>query len=241
MVTADFNRINIQPGDRVLDIGCGDGRHAGDLAQMDGLTIVAADMNIIDLKQIHRRIEYLEELDIRGDSTLTMTVADITALPFDDFCFDHVICAEVMEHVPNDETAASELIRVLKPGGNLIVSVPRFYPEKICWMLSEEYYNSNGGHIRIYTRKQITAIFERLGMRPWSSHFAHSLHTPYWWLKCLLGLNSEDAMPVHIYKRFLTWDIMEKPWITRMADRLLNPVLGKSLVLYFKKMNESLK
>jgi SAM-dependent methyltransferase len=235
MVTVDFNRINIQPGDRILDIGCGDGRHAGDLAQMDGVTIIASDMNLLDLKQIHSRVEYLEELEIRGDSTLAMTTSDITALPFDDQCFDHVICAEVMEHIPDDSAAARELIRVLKPGGNLIVSVPRFYPEKICWLLSEEYYNSDGGHIRIYTQQQITEIFERLGLKQWSSHFAHSLHTPYWWLKCLLGLNQEDSLPVSLYKRFLTWDIMEKPWITRLTERLLNPLIGKSLVVYFKK------
>jgi ubiquinone/menaquinone biosynthesis C-methylase UbiE len=235
MVTVDFNRINIKPGDRVVDIGCGDGRHAGDLAQTDGLTIVAADMSIQDLAQIRNRIEYLEELDIRGNSSLVMTAADITTLPFDDACFDHVICAEVMEHIPDDAAAARELIRVLKPGGNLIVSVPRFYPEKICWMLSEEYYNSDGGHMRIYTQKQITDLFKNRGLKQWSFHFAHSLHTPYWWLKCLLGLSRDDALPINLYKRFLTWDIMEKPWITRLADRMLNPVLGKSLVIYFKK------
>jgi SAM-dependent methyltransferase len=236
MVTVDFKRINIRPGDRVFDIGCGDGRHAGDLAQMDGVTIIASDMNLIDLQQIHSRIEYLEELDIRGDSALAMTAADITALPFDDECFDHIICAEVMEHIPDDASAARELIRVLKPGGNLIASVPRFYPEKICWMLSKDYYNSDGGHIRIYTQKQITALFESFGLKHWSFHFAHSLHTPYWWLKCLLGLNRDDALPVTLYKRFLTWDIMEKPRITRFADRMLNPMLGKSIVVYFKKV-----
>jgi ubiquinone/menaquinone biosynthesis C-methylase UbiE len=235
MVTVDFNRINISRGDTILDIGCGDGRHAGDLAQMNGITIVASDMNIQDLIQIQNRMEYLEELEIRGDSNLSMIAADITSLPFEDACFDHVICAEVMEHIPDDMAAARELIRILKSGGNLIVSVPRFYPEKICWMLSEEYYSSDGGHIRIYTQQQITAIFEDLGLRQCSSHFAHSLHTPYWWLKCLLGLKREDALPVTLYKRFLTWDILEKPWITRFTDSLLNPVLGKSLVVYFKK------
>ena len=45
----------------------------------------------------------------------------------------------------------------------------------------------------------------------------------------------EDSVLVNIYHRMLTWDIMEKPKITRSIDMLLNPLLGKSLVLYFKK------
>ena len=141
-----------------------------------------------------------------------------------------------MEHIPDDATAAEELIRVLKPGGNLIVSVPRYYPEKICWILSKEYYNTEGGHIRIYKKNQIAALFKNHGLIQWASHYAHSIHAPYWWLKCLLGLNRKDSLPVNLYHRFLTWDIMEKPWLTRFIDALLNPVLGKSLVIYFQKI-----
>ncbi len=235
MVTVDFKRIRIKPGHRILDMGCGDGRHAADLAQMDDICIIASDRSMEDLRQVPKRIEYLEDLDIRGNSRISLTVSDITSLPFDDACFDHVICAEVMEHIADETAAAMEMYRVLKSGGNLIVSVPRYYPEKICWRLSKDYGNSSGGHIRIYTRKQITALFENLGLKPWTYHFAHSLHTPYWWLKCLAGLDQENSLPVSLYKRFLTWDIMEKPWLTKTADRLLNPVLGKSLVIYFKK------
>ncbi|MEZ4579479.1 MAG: hypothetical protein R2875_16150 [Desulfobacterales bacterium] len=50
-----------------------------------------------------------------------------------------------MEHIPEETTAARELVRVLKPGGSLVVSVPRWLPEKICWKLSKSYYNANGG------------------------------------------------------------------------------------------------
>ncbi|MBA4369929.1 MAG: SAM-dependent methyltransferase, partial [Desulfobacterium sp.] len=56
--------------------------------------------------------------------------------------------------------------------------------------------------------------------------------------KCFVGPTREDSVVVNLYKRFLTWDIMKKPLITRWIDRLLNPIVGKSLVLYFTKQPE---
>ena len=73
------------------------------------------------------------------------------------------------------------------------------------------------------------------GLRLWAVHWAHSLHTPYWWLKCVVGPQRKDHLLVNLYHRFLTWDIMHQPQITRFFDKLLNPLLGKSLVLYFIK------
>jgi hypothetical protein len=140
-----------------------------------------------------------------------------------------------MEHIPRHKKAVEEAIRVLKPKGNLVVSVPRYFPERICWALSDEYFNANQGHIRIYRKPGLVAMLEREGVRIWAEHFAHSLHTPYWWLKCLVGPTRDDSKVVNLYHRFLTWDIMEKPRLTKTLDRLLNPFMGKSLVLYFKK------
>jgi len=122
---------------------------------------------------------------------------------------------------------------------DLVVSVPRCWPERICWSLSDEYYNANQGHVRIYKNKDLVSLFESNGAKKWAGHFAHSLHTPYWWLKCLVGPTRDDSSPVNLYNRFLTWDIMKKPWITRFIDYLLNPILGKSIVLYFRKMKPS--
>jgi SAM-dependent methyltransferase len=140
-----------------------------------------------------------------------------------------------MEHIPADRKAAEELVRVLKPDGSLVVSVPRYYPESICWRLSSEYFSANGGHVRIYRKSEIIRLFGNAGARFRFSHHAHSLHTPYWWLKCWVGPAREDQALVRRYHQLLTWDIMKKPRITRLLDTLLNPVLGKSLVLYFRK------
>ena len=235
MITIKFNRLNIQPQEKVLDIGCGTGRHTGEAYRCEDATVIGADMNFEDLIETRNRLNFIKNCGEDGGGKRGVSVADITSLPFASESFDHVICSEVMEHIPNESRAAFELNRVLKPGGNLVVSVPRFLPEKICWMLSQDYYSANGGHVRIYKKKKITTMFEKQGLLHTGAHYAHSLHTPYWWLKCLVGPNRDDSLPVNLYHRLLTWDIMEKPRITRHIDTLLNPILGKSLVLYFKK------
>lgn len=235
MITVDFNRINIQKGYRILDIGCGSGRHTSEAYRFEDVVVIGADMNLKDLQSAADRLTLHDQLAEHGGGTWALSAADATRLPFEKNSFDLVICSEVLEHIPDHETAAREVLRVLKPGKNLVVSVPRFYPEKICWRLSDDYYNANQGHVRIYRKKQLVSMLEHLGASHFSSHFAHSIHTPFWWLKCLTGPNRTDVSMVNLYHRLLTWDIMAKPVATRLVDWILNPVLGKSLVLYFQK------
>ena len=71
----------------------------------------------------------------------------------EDNIYDAVICSEVLEHLESLDDAVSEIVRVLKPGGVLAVSVPRFIPELICWKLSSEYSKTPGGHVRIFRHK----------------------------------------------------------------------------------------
>lgn len=235
MITVDFKRLAIQPGVKILDIGCGPGRHTCEAYRIKDAVVVGADLSIDDLCDARKRLEYHDALGEHGGGTWGISVANVTTLPFADEAFDLVICSEVLEHIPDDHTAIQELVRVLKPGGNLVVSVPRFLPERICWALSDEYYNANQGHIRIYKKKELLKKVEDTGVRNWSTHFAHSLHVPYWWLKCFVGPTREDSRAVNLYHDFLAWDIMKKPTLTRFLDKMLNPLIGKSIVLYFKK------
>jgi SAM-dependent methyltransferase len=231
VITVDFKRLDVQPGHKILDIGCGSGRHVCAAYQFPEVIAVGADLSIEDLAEAKKRLEFHERLGAHGDGIWALSAADITCLPFKDNFFDLVICSEVLEHIADHQKAAHEVIRVLKPGRNLVVSVPRYWPECICWALSKDYRNSNRGHIRIYPSKELVALLESFGLKKWTAHHAHSLHTPYWWLKCLVG----DSPLVNLYHRFLTWDIMRKPQTTRFLERLLNPVLGKSLVVYLRK------
>lgn len=235
MITLDYKRLNIRPGHRILDIGCGEGRHTAQAYEQGGTFCLGADRNPDDLLTSKTKLELHEKLSTAKASTWSLSAADITQLPFADASFDTVICSEVMEHIPDEEKALSEIVRVLKPGGTLGVSVPRFWPEVICWRLSDEYYNANQGHIRIYKKKKLVSKILAQGVTFTGSHHAHSLHAPYWWLKCLKGPTRTDSFSVNLYHRFLVWDLMKKPFLTTFLERLLNPILGKSLALYFVK------
>jgi hypothetical protein len=89
--------------------------------------------------------------------------------------------------------------------------------------------------VRIYRRPQLASRLRSAGLVEVGSHHAHALHAPYWWLKCLVGVDNDQVLPVRLFHKLLVHDIMRGPWWTRRTERLLNPVLGKSLVLYLVK------
>ena len=157
---------------------------------------------------------------------------DALALPFPDATFDHVIASEVLEHIPEDGAAIAELRRVLKPSGGLAVTVPRWFPERVCWALSDEYHSNPGGHVRIYRASELRAQLEAHGLEVLGRHHAHALHAPYWWVKCAVGPRDEQHPLPRLYHRFLVWDIVRPNPVLRRLERGLNPLLGKSLVAY---------
>ncbi len=239
MLTVDFSRLDI-PADapagsfRILDIGCGSGRHSGAAIQYPATLTIGADIKWTDVVQARQRIHEHRYMGVcKGRWGLTTT--DVTALPFENACFDLVICAEVLEHILDHHQAIRELVRVLKPAGDLVVSVPRFWPEALCWLLSRQYRTSEGGHIRIFRRHALVRRVTSNGMHLRGTHHAHGLHAPFWWLKCLVGPERIDSRLVNSYHRLLVWDMMQRPRTTVLLERLLNPVMGKSLVMYFKK------
>ncbi len=236
MVTADIDSLDIRPGHRVLDAGCGSGRHLAALHRTPGISVVGVDIDADDLEQARHRMEFHDRLGERGGGHWGLLAGDLQALPFANDAFDLVICSEVLEHIPNHSRSARELVRVLKPGASLVVSVPRTVPEAICWRLSKTYGTEPGGHIRIYKATDVIGLIEKAGARHNRTHYAHGLHSPYWWMKCLVGLDRETALPVRLYHRFLVWDLMKKPRLTRWLEWIVNPLIGKSMVFYFTKV-----
>lgn len=236
MITVDPLLLKLRPGQCVLDLGCGEGRHAIHLMLTDAVDVFGVDLSLRDITTASERAQpFLEAGDHAG--RLQLGVGDAQQLPFTDNFFDVVICSEVLEHIDDYQSVLREIDRVLKPSGVFAATVPAYFPEWVCWKLSDEYHAVEGGHLRIFREKQLRQSIEKMGHQFFARHKAHALHAPYWWLKCLFW-GQEDKPVVSAYHRFLVWDLMDKPLFTRWLERLLTPLLGKSIALYFVKPDQ---
>lgn len=228
-------RFPIAPGDRVLDLGCGAGRHSFELLRR-GAHVTAVDHDAEALGAVRAMFDAMDaEGEVPQGGTGETVVGDALALPFPDAHFDGVLVSEVLEHIPEDTAAMAEIARVVRPGGMVAVSVPRYGPERVCWALSDAYHANEGGHVRIYTRRQLIGRLESTGLRTTATHHAHALHAPYWWLKCAVGVHRDAALPVRAYHSMLVWDMVKAPALTRIAEAALDPIIGKSVVVYLVK------
>ncbi|MCL8024399.1 class I SAM-dependent methyltransferase [Nocardioides bruguierae] len=235
MLTVDFDRLGLVPGDRLLDMGAGAGRHAFE-AYRRGADVVALDRDAAELRGVEELFGAMRlEGQVPEDAAARVVEGDALALPFADGEFDRVVAAEVLEHLPADIAAIDELVRVLRPGGTMAVSVPRWFPEIVSWRLSEEYHTVEGGHIRIYTDAELVAKLTGAGLVVEGTGYAHGLHSPYWWLKCAVGVDNDTHPLVRAYHRLLVWEITDAPRVLRWAGRVLDPLIGKSLVVYLRK------
>ena len=233
MNTIKYKDLNLQEGETLLDMGCGEGRHS-----IGGLIETSANIIGLDLclKDVQTAKERLNDFDISGLNTVcNFGVANIVNIPFLESSLDAVICSEVLEHVDSPKQSVQELIRVLKPGGIMALSVPRYLPELICWKLSKDYSKTPGGHVRIFKHNELKNLGTEHGLEYLSFHWAHGLHSPYWWLQCLFWKNKDRSLIIKLYHKLLVWDLMKQPLFTRILEMVLQPLIGKSLVMYFKK------
>jgi SAM-dependent methyltransferase len=235
MLTVDFDRLGLRPGERVLDMGCGAGRHAFEMYKR-GADVIALDQDADELATVREWFAAMKESgEVPEGAEADVKEGDALGLPFGDGEFDRIVAAEVLEHIPDDLKAISELVRVLRPGGTLAVSVPRWLPEIICWQLSDDYHNTPGGHIRIYSDKELIGKLANAGLEFEGKGYAHGLHSPYWWIKCAVGVKNDGHPLAKAYHKLLVWEIMKQPKALELAGKVLDPVIGKSLVLYFRK------
>ena len=233
MNTIKYTKLNLETGQLLLDMGCGEGRHSIGALLETPANVIGLDLSIVDLNTAKSRLSDFDLSD--HDTFCTFGVGNIKNIPIENASLDAVMCSEVLEHVDSPKESIQELVRVLKPGGIMALSVPRYLPELICWKLSKEYSKTPGGHVRIFKHSQLRDLAVNNGLQYQSFHWAHGLHSPYWWLQCLFWNTRETSYAIKLYHKLLVWDLMKRPLFTRLLEMILQPLIGKSLVMYFRK------
>ncbi|MEE9607364.1 MAG: class I SAM-dependent methyltransferase [Myxococcota bacterium] len=230
LLTVDLERLRVRPGDRLLDAGCGEGRHCFGALER-GARVVGLDL---DRTCLAGAAGALRNRAAELGSLGSMLQADTFHLPFDDETFDKVICSEVMEHVHDYRAAARELARVTKTDGLIAVTIPTATSEHLYLRVGDDYFESLGGHIRIFRPRQLAQGLAAAGLATVGVGFAHALHTPYWVLRSLAGLpRADENAAVRAYRRFLIRATGSR--LLSAVERILNYCCPKSLILYAEK------
>ena len=112
MLTVDFDRLGLRRAERVLDLGCGGGRHAFGCLRR-GAVVVALDADLDEVQGVIGMMVAMAEAGEVGEGGTGVGVrGDALRLPFPDGVFDKVICAEVLEHIADDSSAMAELAQI---------------------------------------------------------------------------------------------------------------------------------
>jgi len=158
----------VRPGQRLLDVGCGEGLFAGALLQA-GLQVVAVDVADAALRRARERVAGLD----------ARLIPFTGSWPLEDASFDVVWSGETIEHVADTAPWLAEIRRVLRPGGRLLLTTPNHGPlTRLSLALSsrafERHFDPLGEHLRFYTRRSLTGLLHGLGFPE-----AHVFH-PFW-------------------------------------------------------------
>lgn len=142
----------VRPGERALDLGCGEGDFTAILAGA-GARAVGVDVAEAALDRARRRHPELQ-----------FELAAIDGpLPLPDASFDLVWASEVIEHVADTARWLSEARRVLAPGGRLLITTPSHGRLRILLRGVERFSEPLGDHLHLYTRRSLRGLLEEFG------------------------------------------------------------------------------
>ncbi len=213
---------------RILDIGCGTGKMLDELAAFGD--VVGADFSP----------EALQFCVTRGVGA-DLARADARRLPFADGAFDVVTAMDIIEHIDDDKAASSEIFRVLKPGGRLLVTVPAFTS---LWSEHDEALH----HYRRYTVPRLKDLFQRVGLAVDKVSYTVTTLFPAIWvyrqISNLLprrrGDGEKQANLVNFSRPVNAALLSLSRWETRLVRRLNMP-FGVSVVCVARKPPEGMK
>jgi SAM-dependent methyltransferase len=234
IVNIDFRRhFPLERDERVLDLGCGNGRHTLEAARFP-VRVVGLDFSRDDLNAARFMYADLKQKgQAKGEADFIL--GDAQNLPFKDGAFDKALCTEVFEHIPDDRRGIAEFLRVTKHGAPVAVSVPNYWPEVVFWTLSWDYWHSPGGHVRRYKPGEMWRILEGTGVDVHFQRNRHAIQAIYWFLRCTFGLPREGFPPVRAFHRFINWHHARRLKLLERIEATANLVIGKDMILYGRK------
>ena len=231
MDTFNFNLINLKRVKSFIDIGCGNGRHLKSLSsKLYNCNLIGIDHSSKEIDQLNSEFKnYI----CKNQNNYEFIEGDIRELNIENSSQDLVICSEVLEHVPNFERVLNECKRILKPNGVLLISVPSYLPEKLCWFFSKEYQQTPGGHIRIFTKSFLNEVFKNQGLKVFKRHKQHAFHSLYWIIRSRNRMN--DSKFLQSFHELLVKQMFGKAMLSANLEKLINPLFGKSECFYLQK------
>ena len=231
METFNFNLLNLKKIKKVIDVGCGNGRHLKSLGfKLTDSEIIGIDQSAPEITKLNK--EFDESVCKNGNAYKFIT-GDIRERDVPDNSQDLVVCSEVLEHVPNFEAVLEECYRILKPGSVMLISVPSYFPESLCWKYSKKYMQTPGGHIRIFKKNFLKERFKALNLKLFKHHREHALHSIYWIIRA--RNNMEENNFLKSFHNLLVRQMFGQAKFSFALEKLLNPFFGKSECFYLRK------
>ena len=91
MLTIDLNKLNIADGSKILDLGCGKGRHIHKLYYYSKCHVIGIDLSVKELEHTYRGFQQYPDIDKLKERKFSLMAANALQLPFKDNAFDHII------------------------------------------------------------------------------------------------------------------------------------------------------
>ena len=234
--TVDLDVLGLKSGEHILDVGCGGGRHVLQAVRRD-CHVVGVEPELSDIRIARAYLYFLgKEHGLKGRIDLLRAVGE--RLPFADESFDRALCTEVFEHIPDERPLLNELVRLLRPGGTLAISVPDFLSERIAWWLLAAQRLRLEDHLRIYRRRRLVDLLREAGMTVYARRYRHSLESLKWFL-VWMSARTEDGGVIRAIADscgdFMDDRTIEFSSVLGALDDAANYVIPKSFVVYARK------
>jgi ubiquinone/menaquinone biosynthesis C-methylase UbiE len=224
--------LPVTEADTVIDVGCGDGALIHFCARQ-GAEVIFIDRNEAALNSTAAKIA-----DSRARSYRAV-LSDCDPIPLEDDIADLVICTEVLEHVPDPAAFLRELIRVARPGGRILITVPDARSELFVAATAPPQYFEKPNHIRVFAAEDFRELVRNAGLEIESHKFVGCFEGVYWplaWLTCEpdSGLPLDNPHPITDHWTRLWKEVQDHPQGHKIRNAL-NELLPKSQSIVARK------